>query len=110
MTFEDKLTLFLMIVAVFAAIIVIIVIVDMFLDAKTKKIVEIVETEKVVEKVVKEVVEKVVVKEVPVKQEVIKTVKQASPTVTVYEDGEAIAYIDGKGVVKTPEVKKLSRF
>ena len=45
MTFEDKLTLFLMIVAVFAVIIIIIVLVDMFLNAKPKKVIEVVEKE-----------------------------------------------------------------
>lgn len=107
MTFEDKLTLFLMIVAVFAVIIIIIVLVDMFLDAKTKKVIEIVETEKVVEKVVKEVV-KEVVKPVPTKPQVVKTVKQVSPTVTVYKGDEAIVYINDNGVAKTPEVKKVT--
>ena len=115
MTFEDKLTLFLMIVAVFAVIIIIIVLVDMFLDAKTKKVIEIVETEKVVEKVVKEVVVKEVVKPVPTKPQVVKTVTpvvkpnaNTMPVIEVKQGNETLLCIDENGVVKQPKNQNVN--
>ena len=108
MTFEDKLTLFLMIVAVFAVIIIIIVFVDMFLDAKTKKVIEIVETEKVVEKVVKEVVVKEVVKPVPTKPQVVKPNANTMPVIEVKQGNETLLCIDENGVVKQPKNQNVN--
>ena len=103
MTFEDKLTLFLMIVAVFAVIIIIIVLVDMFLDAKTKKDIEIVETEKVVEKVVKEGV-----KPVPTKPQVVKPNANTMPGIEVKQGNETLLCIDENGVVKQPKNQNVN--
>lgn len=103
MTFEDKLTIFMMIAAGFVALIIIIAVIDMLLDAKTKKVVEVIEKEKIIEKVV--------VKQAPVVNTVVATPQVAcqatvksvpsrpKPLITVEQGKSVVVSIDAKGNV-----------
>lgn len=97
MTFEEKLTTFMIIVVAFVAFIIIIAIIDMLLDAKTKKIVEVVEKEKIIEKVV--------VKQAPVVnrdacQVTVKRIsKEPKPLITIEHGSGLMVGVDGNGNV-----------
>ena len=112
MTFEDKLTFFMMVVAVFAIVVVVIVVIDMLVDKKTEKISEVIETEKVVERVVVKEVIKEVEKVAPQKVNVVtkqpevkvtatpkEVVGDPLPVICIESGGQTLLTIDEKGVV-----------
>ena len=102
MTFEDKLTIFMMIAAGFVALIIIIAVIDMLLDARTKKVVEVVEKEKIIEKVVVKqapVVQTLAVPQVSCATTVKRVPSEQKPLITVEQGNRLVVSIDGKGNV-----------
>ena len=91
MTFEDKLTLFMIVVAVFVVVIVAIVIIDMVVDKKTKKVTETVVKEKIVERVIVKEIEKA-----PITK--YKSVCTSSPVISVECGGQTLFTVDKNGV------------